>query len=91
MLRIDVVRKTSDQAILKIAGRLADAEVAFLDEELTHWLARAGLVILDLNGVTFIDEQGLAMLKRRPQADVQLRSESRFIRTLLEAHGLQVS
>ena len=67
MLRIDVVRKTSDQAILKIAGRLADAEVAFLDEELTHWLARAGLVILDLNGVTFIDEQGLAMLKRRPR------------------------
>jgi anti-anti-sigma regulatory factor len=89
MLRIDLIALTPQQAVLQIAGRLANGEVAFLEEEMCRWRDQAEQIILDLKGVKFIDRAGISMLKESVGTRLILRDGSRFIKTLLEAHGLE--
>ena len=100
MIRIDVVAQTQKQVVLKIQGQLADADVDLLAGEVSRWREPGGRLVLDLEGVKFIDQQGLALLQQWMRQEpirgngsgvrMMLRDGSRFIRHLLEANGLQV-
>jgi len=100
MIRIDVVAQTQKQVVLKIQGQLADDDVDLLAGEVSRWQAQVEQLVLDLKGVTFIDRAGIALLKQWVRWEpirgngsgvrLMLRDGSRFIRHLLEVHGLKV-
>ena len=100
MMRIDVVSQTPQQVVLKIQGQLVDADVDLLANEVNRWQTQVEQLVLDLKGVQFIDRQGITLLKqwvgREPTRGnglgvrLMLRDGSRFIRHLLEDHGLMV-
>ena len=99
-IRIDTIARTPSEALLTVAGRLADGAVPLLDGELSRILADTDRVVLDLKGVQFIDNRGLALLRRfavkspaRPrQARLQLslRDGCPFLRQRLASRGLAV-
>ena len=99
-IRIDSIARTPSEAVLTVAGRLADVAVPLLDGELSRILVDAERVVVDLKGVHFIDNRGLALLRRlvaqsptRPhQARVQLslRDGSPFLRERLASRGMPV-
>jgi anti-anti-sigma regulatory factor len=90
MIRIDTLSENPAEVVLKIAGRVADFEVAFVEGEINRWLAETARLVLDLRGVKFIDRAGVAMLERRVGERLELRNGSPFICSLLEAYGLEV-
>ncbi len=100
MIRIDVVAQTQKQVVLKVQGELADDDVELLAGEVSRWREQVEQLVLDLKGVKFIDQQGLALLQQWMRQEpirgngvgvrLMLRDGSRFIRHLLEANGLQV-
>ena len=100
MIRIDVVAQTQKQVVLKVQGELADDAVELLADEVIRWREQVEQLVLDLKGVKFIDQQGLALLQQWMRQEpirengegvrLMLRDGSRFIRTLLEANGLMV-
>ena len=88
MLRITVVSQSPQEAVLKVEGWLWGSDVGLLASEGTRWLREAERLVLDLTGVQFIDDAGIALLKRWPPDRLALRTGAPFIRALLETHGL---
>ncbi|GEM_PF-421561 len=86
MLRITVVSQTKEEVALKIEGRVSGADVELLEQEGSRYLRDAGRLVLDLAGVRFIDEAGIALLQRWSKNYLVLRSGSPFVRALLAAH-----
>jgi anti-anti-sigma regulatory factor len=99
-IQIDTIARTPSEAVLTVAGRLADGAVPLLDGELSRLLADAGRVVVDLRGVQFIDNRGLALLRRlalksqtdprQPRVQLSLRNGSPFLRQRLASRGLTV-
>ncbi|OGG46714.1 MAG: hypothetical protein A3F84_20335 [Candidatus Handelsmanbacteria bacterium RIFCSPLOWO2_12_FULL_64_10] len=88
MLRITVMSQTKEEVVLKVEGRVSGADVELLEQEGTRYLRDAGRLTLDLTGVRFIDEAGLALLQRWSGERLTLRGGSPFVCALLAAHGL---
>ena len=63
MLRISVVSSSKQQVVLKLEGRFLNEDVGLLEREGEHWLQRSEEVVLDVEGVLFIDPAGIALLK----------------------------
>jgi len=90
MLRLTVTSQTSREIVLKVEGWVAGGKVALLEEEGTRRLQQAEHLVLDLKGVRFIDQAGIALLKRWAGERLVLRNGSSFIQTLLQTHGLDM-
>jgi anti-anti-sigma regulatory factor len=88
MLRIIPKFPSPGEVVLEVAGWLTGEEVDLLDEEIALRHGEAKRLIVDLNGAKFIDENGLAMLKRWSNRQVVLQGGSSFVRMLLRTHGL---
>lgn len=88
MLRITLVSQTKEEAVLKVEGRVSGADVELLEQEGTRYLRNAGRLALDLTGVRFIDEAGVALLRRWSGERLALRGGSPFVRALLTDNGL---
>lgn len=88
MLRLTVVSQTCEEVVLKVEGWVSGENVALLEEESTRLLREAERLVLDLDGVQFIDREGIALLKRWSGKRLELRGGSLFVRGLLEEHGL---
>jgi len=88
MLRLTVISQTKEEAVLKVEGWVSGADVALLREEGTRLLRETERLVLDLDGVQFIDREGIALLKPWSGKRLELRGGSLFIRGLLEEHGL---
>lgn len=82
MLRITRVSSNAETVVLKVEGAIAGQEVALLEQEGGPWLGQTGLR-LDLDGVQFIDENGLELLKNWSGKGVGLCGGSLYVRTLL--------
>jgi len=97
---IATIARTPSEAVLTVAGRLADGAVPLLDAELAHLLASSERVVVDLKAVKFIDNRGLAMLRRfaarppsgsgQPVLQLTVRNGSPFLRQRLASRGMAV-
>lgn len=88
MVRLTVVTQTPEKVVVKVEGWVSGADVALLSEEGTRLLQESERLLLDLNGVRFIDREGVALLQRWSKEGAVLRGGSLFVRGLLEKHGL---
>jgi ABC-type transporter Mla MlaB component len=88
MLRITLVSQTKKEVVLKLEGWVSEENVVILEQEGARHLREAGRLVLDLTGVQFIDETGIALLRRWSGERLTLRSGSPFLGALLTAHGL---
>lgn len=88
MLRITLESQTLDEVTLTVAGWLAGEDVELMDQEIVRWYQEGRRLVLDLEGVKFIDESGLALLKRWSERQLMLRGGSTFVRMLLKSFGL---
>lgn len=88
MLRITLESQTLDEVILRVAGWLAGEDVELMEQEIVRWHQEGQRLVLDLEGVKFIDENGLALLKRWSERQLVLRGGSTFVRMLLKSNGL---
>ncbi len=83
MLRIEKVGDDAATVILKLEGRIVAQWVTVLDEECQRVLRRPTPLVLDVAGVTFVDRDGVAMLRKMRNERVQLVNGSVFLRELL--------
>ena len=88
MLRLTVISQTREEGVLKVEGWVSGEDVALLEEEGTRLLGETERLVLDLEGVRFIDREGIALLKRWSGERLVLRGASLFVRTVLEEEGL---
>ena len=89
MLRLTLIAKGSTEVIVAVDGWITGEEVGLLEREGERWLQEAPHLILDLNGVRFIDQTGIELLKRWCATEkLALNGGARFIQSLLQAHGL---
>ena len=90
MLRLTVRSRTPEEAVLQVDGWIAAEQVLLLAQEGTRLLRISCRLLLDLKGVAFIDEAGLALLAQEGWEErVRLRNGSPFIRELLGQHHLK--
>jgi anti-anti-sigma regulatory factor len=87
---LQIVSDTSrqGQAVLALHGRLAGVDVGVLDRELETRLGEGASVVLDLDGVSFIDRQGSESLRHWAAAGLTLRGGTPFLRLLLRQRGV---
>ena len=88
MLRLTIVSQSAEEVVLKVDGWLAGENVALLEREGMGHLQKAHCLVLDLKGVKFIDQTGIALLQQWSGTRLVLRHGSSFIKMLLKAHGL---
>ena len=88
MIRLTLVAQTPVEAVMKVEGWVSGAEVGVLEEDGTRLLQQCRRLVLDLDGVQFIDRAGLALLRRWSGERLELRGGSLFIRGWCERHGL---
>jgi anti-anti-sigma regulatory factor len=79
MLRIS---RPDERPTLCLEGRLTRYEVGLLRESLRR--GASGCEVLDLSGLTFVDEAGAAVLVEMRRRGLELRGGSSFVRLLLE-------
>lgn len=83
MLRITVMSQAKKEVVLKVEGWVAGEDVVLLEQEGGRWLQQVEHLTLDLSGIRFIDEAGVALLKRWSKEGVALRGAPMFVRELL--------
>ena len=88
MLRLTIRSQTPEEVVLAVDGWVSGKNVEILEQEGTRLLQEAKCLVLDLKGVQFIDEVGIALLQRWSGERLVLRGGSWFVRMLLEKHGL---
>ena len=89
MIRLTIQSQTPEEVVLQVDGWVSGKNVPILEQEGTRLLQEAQRLVLDLKGVQFIDEAGIALLQRWSGERLELRGGSSFIRALLKAHGLE--
>ena len=89
MLRITETSENEKTVTLKLDGKMVGELVSDLEELCLHHRDEKGkTVILDFSGVTFIDNQGLSVLKKIKDNRVIIVNYSLFIETLLDVNKL---
>jgi anti-anti-sigma regulatory factor len=84
LLKVTTTKDEDDRTVLKLEGRLADSWV----DELARVAAAAtnggGQVIFDLQGLSFVDARGLALLRGAAERGARLTGGSPFVAALID-------
>ena len=88
MLRLTMISHTREETVLKVEGWMDGGSVVLLEEECTRWHLKTEWLVLDLQGVRFIDRAGIEWLQRWSGKGLMLRGGSSFIQTLMKTHRL---
>jgi anti-anti-sigma regulatory factor len=83
ILRIEKVGEDVATVTLRLEGRVVAQWVASLEDECQRVLRKSKRLVLDVAGVTFIDRNGVAMLRKMNGGRVQVVNCSPFLRALL--------
>lgn len=89
MLRITEIFESADSITLTVEGRIVSEWVTVLEQECLKWLQAKPAVLLDFSGVTFIEHNGVAMLKRIASPNLRLINCSALIAELLNGNNNQ--
>ena len=88
MLKITHLAEDNETVTLKLEGRIMGPWVNELRKEAELWLADGSQIVLDLSGVSFVDDEGSKTLKAIMNDGVQLRGCCMFLACLLNpGHG----
>ncbi len=91
MLRITERGRTPREIVLAVDGRVVDhGSVRLLAREIECARSAPQDLVLDLDGLQFIDDEGLALLQQLTPP-LRLRGGSAFVRALLAGKGLVAS
>ena len=90
MLRMTIKAQSAQELILGVYGKVTGAAIPLLQQEVENRLGTSAKLVLDLDGVPFIDRSGLEVLKQWSSSKVDLRGGSPFLRALLAAEGLEI-
>ena len=88
MIRLTIRSQTPEEVVLQVDGWVSGKNVPIMEQEGTRLLGESQRLVLDLKGVQFIDEAGIALLQCWSGERLVLRNGPPFIRALLEKHGL---
>ena len=88
MLRLTIRSCTPEEVVLQVDGWVSGKDVPILEQEGTRLLGETHRLVLDLKGVEFIDDDGIALLRHWSGERLVLHGGSWFLRLLLERHGL---
>lgn len=88
MLRIDLVSDSEREVVLKVEGSIAEQGVGLLAEAGRAWRRPGRRLALDIAGVDFIDQEGLALLQEWSGQGLVIRGASLYVRYLLQSQGL---
>jgi anti-anti-sigma regulatory factor len=84
MLRITTITATDSSTTLKLEGKISSEWVALLDRECRNVMSRKLPVVLDMTSVTYMDGNGVALLRSLSRHQVTFIHRSRFIQELLD-------
>lgn len=87
MLKITAIPEDNETVTLQLEGRIVREWVDEVRRECERSLAERSRVILDLSGVTFLDDQGIKLLKTLEGDCVRLSRCSTFLAALLKEEG----
>ncbi len=87
MLRITPLSRDTHITVLKVEGWIAGRDIDLLDRELTCAFQKTSCVILNFDGIRFIDLAGIKRLCWS-QKHLSIRGGSPFIRIMLKTYGL---
>jgi anti-anti-sigma regulatory factor len=83
MMRISPVQTSSQTVTLRLEGEVKGGWVAELRQSCEGVLFKGTELVLDLAGVSFIDQDGIALFHTLQERDVILRNASYFVAELL--------
>jgi anti-anti-sigma regulatory factor len=89
VLRITEISESADSVTLKVEGRIVSEWIAVLEQECLKWLRAKPEVLLDFSEVTFIEHNGVAMLKRIAFPGLRLINCPALINMLLNGNNGQ--
>ena len=89
MLHVTVQAQRGEETVLGVQGWIAGTGVPLLEQAVAAHLQPGRQLVLELSAVRFVDEAGLALLRRWTGERVALRGGSPFVRKLLETHGIE--
>jgi ABC-type transporter Mla MlaB component len=88
MLRITTNTTSNGTLQLVLAGRIGAEEVTLLESEIDQALLQSATLMLNLDGVQFIDVAGFDLIKQWDSKQVRLCGGSAFITMMLKREGL---
>jgi ABC-type transporter Mla MlaB component len=83
VLRITSSSESGRPTTLKIEGSITGDWVDELSRAVSGTVGAAAGIVLDMAGVTFVDQGGVALLRRLKDRGVELVNGSDFVRTLV--------
>ena len=84
MLRITTIKKNGSPIQLKLEGKIFAEWVTLLEQECRTWIDQEQHVVLDMAHVTYMDDQGVMMIRSLPDRYITLMNRSDFIEELLD-------
>ena len=88
MIRLTLIQQSPSLAVVKLEGDLIQPDLPPLIREGQGYLRQCEHLVLDLSGVGFIDDAGLALLDTWKGKKLVLVGASKFVRALLKSRGL---
>ena len=85
-VKITQIDEAKDLTVLKVEGKLASREAVMLRWILAR-LENGESISLDLSGVTFIDSEGTAIIRRLEEQGANIIGVDFFIRSVIDAYS----
>ena len=87
MLRLTVLREDSQEVVVQVEGWLEGSQVKIMMREGERWRGRGRRLVLEVDGLKQVDENGLALLRSWTGDRLEVRGGSAFLRALIEQTG----
>ena len=88
MLRLTVVSDSAEETVVRVDGWLEGENVDVLRQVGTRHYEADKRLVLNLEGVKFIDLAGVALLRQWSGCRLILRNPSAFVQRMLASHRL---
>ena len=84
MLRISIVKAADESVTLRLEGKVSGRWVGCVETSCEAEMKQCARVVIDVSGVSFLDRDGMALLKSLADCGVEVVNPSPFIRELMK-------
>lgn len=85
-VKITQNHEATDLTVFKVEGRLAASDATLLSGIVARLAAREAISI-DMSGVTYMDRDGAAMIRRLEELGAELVGADFFVRSVIDAYS----